>query len=480
MEYRGQHALALGVGQELGAVAEQTTRRDQEFQTHAIRALGVHGHQFALAAAHLLHDRADRILRHVRDHALDRLAGLTVDFTEQRLRRADLELIALTAQVFNQDGQMHLAAAADAERVGRVGFVDTQGNVLEQLAEQALAQVARGDKLAFLARKRRIVDREGHFDRRLGNFNERQCFDMLRVAQGFTDGDVLNAGEADDLARLGFVCGFTLQLFNGVERNDLGVIRLGRTVIVADRDLLANLHRAALDAADADAANILVVVDRGNQHLGRAFGVDLRRRDVLQNLLKQRGQVGALGVRGHGCGARAARAIHDRAVQLLVRCVEVQKKLKHLIADLAQTGIRTVDLVDRNDDLMAKLQRFLEDETGLGHRAFRCVDQQHNAVHHLEDTLDLAGKVRVARGIDDVDFDALVMYRSVFCQNGDAAFTLDVARVHDALFHHLIFTECACLLEHLVDQRGLAVVNVCDDGNVAQIVTNHIYSSICG
>ena len=129
---------------------------------------------------------------------------------------------------------------------------------------------------------------------------------------------------------------------------------------------------------------------------------------------------------------------------------------------------------------MAELKRLLQNEAGLGHGAFSRVHQQDNAVHHFEDTLDLAGEVGVARGIDNVDLDALIVYRGVFCQDGDAALALDIARVHDALLHYLVFTECARLLEHLVDQRGLAVVNVRDDRNVAQIVTNHIYSSICG
>ena len=251
-------------------------------------------------------------------------------------------------------------------------------------------------------------------------------------------------------------------------------------MVVADRDLLADLERAALDAADADAADIVVVVDRGDQHLGRALEIDLRRRDMLEDLLEQRGQVGALGVRGHGSRARAAGAVNDRAVQLLVGRVEVEQQLKHLVADLVQACVRTVDLVDGNDDLVAELKRFLQNEAGLRHGAFGRVDQQDNAVHHLEDTFDLAGEVGVARGVDNVDLDALVVYRSIFCQDSDAALALDVARVHDAFFDHLVFAECARLLEHLVDQRGFAVVDVCDDRNVAQIVTNHIYSSICG
>ena len=79
----------------------------------------------------------------------------------------------------------------------------------------------------------------------------------------------------------------------------------------------------------------------------------------------------------------------------------------------------------------------------------------------------------MARGIDDVDFDALVGAGAVLGQNGDAALTLDVAAVHDALGHDLIVAERTALTQHGVHQGGLAVVNVSDNGNVAQIVTNH-------
>ena len=70
-----------------------------------------------------------------------------------------------------------------------------------------------------------------------------------------------------------------------------------------------------------------------------------------------------------------------------------------------------VDLIDNDNDLVAQLQRLLQHEAGLRHRAFCCVNQQNNAVYHLEDTLYLAGEVGVARGIYDVDLYALVMYR---------------------------------------------------------------------
>jgi len=48
-----------------------------------------------------------------------------------------------------------------------------------------------------------------------------------------------------------------------------------------------------------------------------------------------------------------------------------------------------------------------------------------------------------------------------------------MAAVHDTLGDNLVITECTALMQHCVHQSGFAVVNVSDNGNVAQIVTNH-------
>ena len=55
----------------------------------------------------------------------------------------------------------------------------------------------------------------------------------------------------------------------------------------------------------------------------------------------------------------------------------------------------------------AELQRLAEHELGLRHGAFGGVDQQHHAVDHRQDALDLAAEVGVAGRVDDVDAGAL-------------------------------------------------------------------------
>ncbi len=135
--------------------------------------------------------------------------------------------------------------------------------------------------------------------------------------------------------------------------------------------------------------------------------------------------------------------------------------------------VGAVDLVDDDDDAVTQLQRAGEDEARLRHGALSGVDEQDNAVDHLEDTLDLAAEVGVARGIDNVDLGVAVADGGVFGEDRDAALTLEVVRVHDAVDDLLIFAVHAALLEHFVDEGGLAVVDVGDDGYIAKFFILH-------
>ena len=114
------------------------------------------------------------------------------------------------------------------------------------------------------------------------------------------------------------------------------------------------------------------------------------------------------------------------------------------------------------------LSAFDDHEFGLRQRAFGGVDQHQRAVHHVEDALDLAAEIGVAGRIDDVDAGVLPLHRGGLGQDGDAALALQIVGIHRALGHALVVAEGAGLLQQAVDQRGLAVVDVGDDGDVAK------------
>ena len=74
--------------------------------------------------------------------------------------------------------------------------------------------------------------------------------------------------------------------------------------------------------------------------------------------------------------------------------------------------------------------------------------------------------------VDDVQADPVVVDRGLLGEDRDALLALEVAGVHDPFDHDLVGPERAGLAEHRVDERGLAVVDVGDDREVAEVRTN--------
>ncbi len=187
------------------------------------------------------------------------------------------------------------------------------------------------------------------------------------------------------------------------------------------------------------------------------------RQDQLEErreIAARRGQIGDR-------PAAAARGEHGREIELRLGRVEDGEEVEDLVVDLARPRVRAVDLVDHDDRAQALAQRLAEHELGLRHRPFGGVDQHQDAVDHAEDALDLAAEIGVARGVDDVDAHAAPHDRGAFRQDRDAALALEVVRIERPLGHLLIGAERARLAQHRIDQGGLAVVDMGDDGDVA-------------
>ena len=73
----------------------------------------------------------------------------------------------------------------------------------------------------------------------------------------------------------------------------------------------------------------------------------------------------------------------------------------------------------------------------------------------------------MARRVDDVDQQVVVVDGRVLGQDRDAALALEIVAVHRALGDPLVGAERAALMQQRVDQRRLAVIDVGDDGDVA-------------
>ncbi|MPM56064.1 hypothetical protein SDC9_102863 [bioreactor metagenome] len=438
-----------------------------------------HRAQLALAGAEHLGDRPDVLLGDVDGEELGRLVQLAVDLAGDHLGLADGQFERLAAHRLHQHGELQLATTLHLPGVGALGRVDPDRHVADQLALQAGLEQPGGEVLAGPAGQRGGVDADRHRDRRLVDGDQRQRPGILRVGQGLADGDLGDARDGDDVAGAGGLGRDPLERLGHQQLGELDV--LDGAVAPAPGHRLALAQLALLDPAQRQPAEVGRRVEVGDVRLQQATLLVRGGRDGVEDRLEQRLQVGGvghpavlrLGQRGPaGLGRRVHhREVEDRPVGVLGQ--QVHEEVVGLLEHLLHPGVGAVDLVDHDDQRQPLGQRLAQHEPGLRQRAFRGVDQQHHAVHHLQAALDLAAEVGVAGGVDDVDGDVLaldhVLDRSVLGQDRDALLPLQVHRVHDAVVHVLTLPEGAGLPQHGIDKGGLAVVDVGDDGDVAQV-----------
>ena len=123
-------------------------------------------------------------------------------------------------------------------------------------------------------------------------------------------------------------------------------------------------------------------------------------------------------------------------------------------------------------------QRLAQHEAGLRQRTLGGVHQQQHAVDHRQTAFHLTTEVGVARGVDHVDdshaaVGVLAVHGGVLGQDGDAFFLLQVTGVHQSLDGVIAAVrQRTGLPQHGVDEGRLAVVDVCDDGDVLNWAEN--------
>src|SRR6478752_566246 len=479
-------ARAARLGEELGAEDDEASTRHEEL--HADPAGAVVGHLLhaALAGGHDLRDGAEELLRGVDREALDGLVDLAVDLARDDLRLADGQLVALAAHLLDEDGERELTTALDLPGVRTLRVEDAQRHVADELLVEAVLDHAGRDlRAAHLADHRARVGADGHRDGRLVDGDERQRDRVLGVGEGLADRDLGDARDGDDVTGAGLLRRLALEGLGHEQLGDLDALL--RAVVTAPHDLLPLLDRAVEDTEQGETAEEVGGVEVGDMRLERGLVVVGRRGDRLEDRLEEGLEVGALREaavvgtlerRASGLGRR----VDDREVDLLLGGVEVEEELVGLVDDLGDARVGTVDLVDAEDDRHLRGERLAQHEAGLGQRALGRVDEQDDPVDHRQAALDLATEVGVAGGVDDVDGDAVseatvggrlarVVHRGVLREDGDALLALEVAGVHGSLVDVLVLAERAGLPEHLVDEGGLAVVDVSDDGDVADVRT---------
>src|SRR5690606_6252185 len=186
--------------QVLGAKADQPPRRNPVLEARSAAAVGNDVQQLAAPLREPGHHRALVLLVEVARHELPRLVNLAVDDALDRLGPRDRELVALPAHRLDQDREMQLAAARDAEAIRILRLLDAQRDVVLRFLLEPRANLPAREELAFAAGEWRLVDLERHRDGRLVDVERRQAVRMTARADRVRDAEIVDAAEHDDIA----------------------------------------------------------------------------------------------------------------------------------------------------------------------------------------------------------------------------------------------------------------------------------------
>ena len=378
-EVRVHDAGAACVGEELGTVADQPTGRDAELQLHPPGGVIRHPQQAPLPAHQLLGNDAGVGIATVDGELLDRLQELAVLPAKDHLRTADAQLEPLAAHRLDEDGELELAAPLYQYAVVVLDLFHLDGDVLQRLAVQAVANLAHLHDAAFLARKRGGVLGKAHRYGRLVHHNARQRQGRVGSADGIADVDLVDPRQHRDVAGL--------RRLGAHQRHALMNLDAGNAQrlfgVGADSgELIARRHLPRVDLAHRKPSQMVRIPQVGDQHAERLRGIGNRRRDFADDGIEQRVQVLLRPIDGGLGNAVPAGGVEDRQIELVLVGVEVDQQCQDIVHHLRRPRVGPVDLVDDQNQMEAELERLAEHEASLRQRSLGRIHQHDGAVHH--------------------------------------------------------------------------------------------------
>ena len=257
------------------------------------------------------------------------------------------------------------------------------------------------------------------------------------------------------------------QLLNALFLNDI--------VSFAQGHRLTGLKAASGHFSHGYTSYVWAVFQRRNEHLWGAFfhfrsrdylkyGVE-KGRDVICRLLPVIAHPPLLGT-----------TIYSLEIQLVFRSAEVEHQVEYFFLNCLGTAIQLVHLVDYDYRFLAQVYGLLKHETGLWHATFKGIHEKDYAVAHIEHSLHLSSEVAVARGVDYIDFDALIRHGHILGKYCYASFTLKVVVVQDQLAQLFLVAHQGGLVNHFIHKCGLTMVDMGYNSYISDVL--HIFAEV--
>src|SRR5664280_562872 len=463
-----ERGVALGTGLErVEEVVHDLRERQRVVELDPVRGQVVHAGLNPAAALTQLDQRAD-VLGGAEDRGLDHRLEHASHLAGRELRRVGHEVLGavlhdhpvddvgrsrdeveveLAFEPLADDLHVQQAEEADAEAETERGAglrLEDEGRVVELQLLERLAE--HGEVVA--------VDRvQPGVDHRVG---VPVAAELRRRGTGHAGHGVADARvphvlhPGDEVAHLADATACRL---HGIGRDDADLEHLVRRLGTHHEDAVAVVEMSVDDTDVRHDAAVRVVHAVEDQRPQRSLGITHRGGNRVHDLVEQLPHaLAGLGGDAQDVLGLAAQDVAD------------------LFGVLVRLRARQVDLVEHRDDVEVRLEGQVEVRQRLRLDTLRGVDEQHGTFAGLQRAGHLVREVDVTRGVDHVEH----VLRAVLGPwepyglglDRDAALALDVHAVQ-ILGAHRSAVHDAGELQHPIGQRRLTVIDVGDDGEVA-------------
>jgi len=147
----------------------------------------------------------------------------------------------------------------------------------------------------------------------------------------------------------------------------------------------------------------------------------------------------------------------------------MEHQLKDLLLHLPGTAVGFIHLIDHHNGFLTHTQSLLQHKTGLRHGPFKGIHQQQDPVGHIQHPFHLASEISMTWCVNDIYLHALVFYRDILCQNGDAPLPLQIVVVHNQLPRLFMLPEDLSHLQQSIYQGCFSMIHMGNDCNISDL-----------
>ena len=202
------------------------------------------------------------------------------------------------------------------------------------------------NEFTFTTSEWRVVYGEYHGQCWFVDGDRWQCFWIFSISYSFTNVDIVDTSECNDIAHFSFVSFNAVQTIISIYATNF---RFTSAFTIHNSHLLVSFHFTANDTAYSDFTDEVIVIKCSNHELKRTFHITLWCRNFVDQCLEQWLHIYRFVIPVSFRHTRTSRCVYYREIKLIIISFKFHEQFKNFVFNLFNTLVWTVDFVDNYD-----------------------------------------------------------------------------------------------------------------------------------